>query len=134
MNGNSFADAISKNKAVSVLIAGGIVLTALIQFADGMAAVDSWVMTHEEHDASLKAHAQLPHRAAQAQIDELTKWNKCERYERLLETLQDRKWRIEYSGRTEDSLDDEALRDVERDIRKLEKEFEAFDCVKVLAT
>ncbi len=123
------ADAIKANPMVSTLIALGVVGGSLTAALGGFDAIDNLVVTHTE----LAAHEAELHAGTQEALDKLDAWNVCDRLERRIDVLEGRLYRLRQAETANAELTAATIRELEQDIAKLERDFEAKDCATVLA-
>jgi len=108
------------NPLMSVMTTFILVVATITGTLTATGQIDALIMTETEHDADF-----IP---LSESVSGITAWNQCARLERKLDTLDDRIWKMQQAGATADSI-----RDVERDMAKVQSEFDALDCVLVLA-
>ena len=119
---------VKDNPVISTLTILAIVGGSITGGLGGLKVLDDLVVTQAELDQ----HAATLHVGADQAIDELKAWNRCDRLERRLEELANRKWRLEHPPEGDD-IDDDAVRDVMRDIEATERQYGALRCAQILA-
>lgn len=115
----SVVDKIKANPIVSSLLALVFIVGTTSAVIGSVADVDSWFVTHNEFDAVVVPLSE--------QVEENKSWNQCHRLELQLDRLKDRLWERQQAG-----ADPEVIRDLERDIERIEQKFEANDCAEIL--
>lgn len=106
---------------ISAAMAFALVVSSIGGVLTATGKVDSWIVTHAEHDADF-----IP---LSENVTEIRAWQKCDRLERRIEALEDRKWKYEQA----ENPDPELIRDIENDIEDVREDYDANDCAKVLA-
>lgn len=114
-----FVDKIKANPVVSALAAFVLLVGTVSATIGSVADVDSWFVTHAEFDAVVVPLSD--------QVSENKQWNQCHRLELQLDRLKDRLWERQQAG-----ADPEAIRDIENDIEKVEREFATKKCPEIL--
>lgn len=112
---------------ISAASAIGIVVAAIGSVMTATGQVDAWVLTETEFDTKMALHEAEPHAAASEAIGRIENWQKCDRLERRIDSLEDRKWKYQQADASA-----EQIRDIERDIENEKKKYDALDCAKVL--
>lgn len=112
---------------ISTLVAVGILSGTVVGTVEGLAGLDDLVMTHAEHDLDVAAlQSDIAMTADTA--EELKAWNKCERLESRIDTLEDRIYRMQ-----QDETPEAQIREVQQDLTGLEQQFTALRCAVTLA-
>ena len=114
-----FVDKIKANPMVSAALAFVFVVGAVSGVVGSVADVDSWFVSHAEFDEVVVPLSD--------QVEENKQWNQCHRLELQLDRLKDRLWE-----RQQANADPQAIRDIETDIEKVEREFRAKNCSEIL--
>lgn len=125
----SVLDMVKANPIVSIALTVVLLTTTLTATVSGITDVDALVVTQAELDKSLARHSGTLHAGAQKAIDDLQRWNRCDRLERRLEGLEDRLFQIESVA---DTVDSRAKRELKRDSKYARQQFDAFECGVVL--
>ena len=112
-------DKVKANPMVSSVLAFVFVIGTISATVGSIADVDSWFISHAEFDAVV-----IP---LSDQVEENRDWNRCHRLELQLERLNDRLWERQQAG-----ADPDVIRDIERDIERVEREYDAKNCLEIL--
>lgn len=119
---------IKENPVISVLTGFILVMSTITGTLTATGQLDSLFLTESEFADIFAEHESKLHPGADQAIDDLKTWNRCDRLERKIATLEDRLWRAQQTPDT----DPQTIRDIERDIATTERQFEALNCAEVL--
>ena len=112
---------IKDNPLVSIATAFILVMTTITGTLTATGQLDRLVMTQAEHEADFVPLAE--------NVEEIRNWQKCDRLERRIADLEDRKWKYEQA----EDPDEDLIRDIETDIEDVQRDYDALDCARVLA-
>ena len=112
----SLLDTVKANPVISTLAAFAFVMTTVTGTLTATGQLDALVVTHAELQP------------VSDQVEQNKAWNQCHRLELQIERHEDRLWERQHA----DDPDDEAIRDIERQIDRLEREFAAKNCAEIL--
>lgn len=123
----NLAEKVKESPVGSTIIALGLLAGAVTGTVRGLDVIDELVMTHAEHalDAEMFTEELA---AAQEAIGDMKLWNRCDRLERRMETLQDRIFNMEQQGVIEDQI-----RPVRQDYARVQAQYTSLNCAVVLA-
>ena len=107
---------VKENPVISTLAAFALVMTTITGTLTATGQLDSLIVT----EAELQPVAD--------QVEENKNWNQCHRLELQLERFEDRLWERQHA----DNPDEESIRDIEREIARLTREFNAKNCAEIL--
>ncbi len=108
------------NPIVSVATVFILLVTTVTSTLTATGQLDSLIMTQAEHEADFVPLSES--------VGEIRAWNKCDRLERRIIDLEDRKWKYQQAGAIED-----IIRDIDKQIRSTQREYDALSCAQVLA-
>ena len=121
-------DTVRDNAVISILLAITFVGGSITAGISSIETLDNLVMTKSEHDADL--HEYRNGLLAQATaIEELKRWNRCDRLERRSGELSDRLWRLKQTPNTAAIT----IRDVNNDLSRAKRQFNDLKCGFVLS-
>lgn len=83
--------------------------------------LDMLIMTHMEHDTDFVPLAE--------NVEAIRAWQQCDRLERRMVDLEDRKWKYQQAVTVDAGL----IRDVDTDIAETRRAFNALNCAEILA-
>ena len=109
-------DTVKANPVISTLAAFAVVMTTITGTLTATGQLDALIVT----EAELAPVA--------SQVEENKAWNQCHRLELQIERYEDRLWERQHA----EDPDDETIREIERQIDRLTREFNAKNCAEVL--
>lgn len=115
----TFKKKVQENPVISTMLGFILLAGTATGTISAVTGIDALVMTQAEHDADF-----IP---LSNKVDGVDAWNKCERLERRIETLEDRKWK-----RQQAAAGAEAIRDIEKDITEELRKYGALKCATIL--
>ena len=113
-------ETVKANPVISTLATFAFLMATVTGTLTATGQLDALIMTEAEHDADFVPLA--------SQVEENKQWNQCHRLELNIQRLEDRIWEREQA----EDPDEDVIRDLREQLRRLEREFDAKDCVEVL--
>ena len=108
------------NPLMSVMTTFILVVATVTGAMTATGQLDALVMTEQEHNDDFVPLSEA--------VSGIENWNRCVRLERILDSLDDRVWKMQQV-----EADPDSIRDVEKDMAKVAREFDALQCAAVLA-
>lgn len=116
---DKIAGVFKDNPVMSSILTLTFFVGTIMAGVTSVSELDALVMTEKEHTADISKLTTT--------VKEIIAWNKCDRVERRLEALEDRKWKLEQVDASQD-----VIRQADYDISRVRREFAALRCAEVL--